>query len=187
MLPAKYQSDGFALYIWELEEILYMYVCLCLRIWNQAVWKYIQVVLWTLMATLCCLAPLEICRVHWWNLTRSWKLGIILPAVISWGQVTQLNKLLPWTSKLSYCCGPVPVLSVITFGESLPWKQVSLEAHLLIGIRLKCCSVFFNGICHCKSCILQKESHFSQTHSVTIQLLSKLYGEYKLKRNETKI
>lgn len=42
-----------------------MDVRLCLRIWNQAVRKYVQAVLQALIATLCCLVLLDICRVHW--------------------------------------------------------------------------------------------------------------------------
>lgn len=113
MPPAEYQGNGLALYGWELEEILYVCMCLCPRIWNQAVWKYVQVVLWTLIATLCCLASLKMCRVHWWNLIRSWKLETVMPAVVWWRQVTQLNKLLPWSSKTWNCCDPLPLLSLV--------------------------------------------------------------------------
>lgn len=39
-----------------------MYVFLYLRIWNQAVQKYVQVVLWTSVATLYCFALLKVCK-----------------------------------------------------------------------------------------------------------------------------
>lgn len=65
-------------------------------------------------------------------------------------------------------------------------EQVSLEAHLLTGVKLKCCSVCLKGIRPYKSCVLQTEAYFTQMHPVNVQFHPKLYIESKPKKSETK-
>lgn len=64
--------------------------------------------------------------------------------------------------------------------------QVSLEMHLLTGLKPKSSSVCWNGIPLCKSCVLQTEAHFTEMLPVIVQLHPKPCIENKPKKSETK-
>lgn len=52
-------------------------------------------------------------------------------------------------------------------------EQVSLEAHLLTGVKPKSCLVCVNGTRLNKSCVMQTRGSFTQMHPVFVQLHSK--------------
>lgn len=86
-----------------------------------------------------------------------------------------------------HCISVVPCLCWVWLTVVTPClEQVSLEAHLFIGVKLKCCWVYLNGICPYKFCVLQTEAHFAQMHPVIVQLHPKPYIKSKLKKSETK-